>query len=312
MAINPDDFQNIVSAVLSSVRTNSRTIDQLTPVTSLSDSDSIEISGGKKVSYKILKDLIKALSQSEIDILTTQINKSQLKSCLIVVDEDSASLIIASNGKTIRCSIPIATKEKAGFMSASDKALLSSVGEANGIAPLGPDGKVPAANLPATSGAGVKEVIEFSSVVSDVEDIADTTTLSSTSTRCSVVYDADRDIFLLRFLRLGGFGPGELGPGEEVKPYPGEAVMPAGLGEMTDAIIDPIGPTLTPYYYRSWADAGDFGSVTTSGVKPASGRIYVSLGDCRVFICKSAKLESVGGGSNITRITESEIDEMFN
>ena len=41
MAITQDELQSIVNAVLSAIRTNSRTIDQLTPVTSLSDGDKI-------------------------------------------------------------------------------------------------------------------------------------------------------------------------------------------------------------------------------------------------------------------------------
>ena len=52
MALTDNEFQNIVSAVLSSIRTNSRKIDQLTPVTMLTESDNLEVSGGKRVSFK--------------------------------------------------------------------------------------------------------------------------------------------------------------------------------------------------------------------------------------------------------------------
>lgn len=55
-----EEKQEIVSAVLSSIRTNSRTIAQLTPVTSLSDSDSIEIAGGKRVTIATLRQIISA------------------------------------------------------------------------------------------------------------------------------------------------------------------------------------------------------------------------------------------------------------
>lgn len=76
MAITPDEQQSIVSAVLSSIRTNSRTIDQLTPVTSLSDSDSFEINGGKRVTYKVLRDLIEILFTTAIDTLKTNIKNA--------------------------------------------------------------------------------------------------------------------------------------------------------------------------------------------------------------------------------------------
>ena len=58
MAISEEDKQNIISAVLSAIRTNSKTIEQLTPVTSLSDDDNIELSGGKRVQVKVLRELL--------------------------------------------------------------------------------------------------------------------------------------------------------------------------------------------------------------------------------------------------------------
>lgn len=71
MAITSDELQSIVSAVLSSIRTNSRTIDQLTPVTALADTDNIEVHGGKRVVFSILRNLI--LSKSGVDELKTEL-----------------------------------------------------------------------------------------------------------------------------------------------------------------------------------------------------------------------------------------------
>ena len=59
-----EEFQSIVNAVLSAIRTNSRTIAQLTAVPSLSDSDSFEVSGGKRVTYGVLKSLIASFSSA--------------------------------------------------------------------------------------------------------------------------------------------------------------------------------------------------------------------------------------------------------
>lgn len=56
--------QEIINAVLSAIRTNSNTINQLTPVTELSDDDSIEISGGKRVTYGVLMGLIDTAFES--------------------------------------------------------------------------------------------------------------------------------------------------------------------------------------------------------------------------------------------------------
>ena len=51
-------MQTIINAVLSSIRTNARTIEQLTPVTSLNNDDSFEINGGKRVTYAVLKGML--------------------------------------------------------------------------------------------------------------------------------------------------------------------------------------------------------------------------------------------------------------
>ena len=80
MAITSDELQTIVSAVLSSIRTNSRTIDQLTPVTALADTDNLEVHGGKRVVFSILRNLI--LSKSGVDEL-----KAELKPKLAELDD---------------------------------------------------------------------------------------------------------------------------------------------------------------------------------------------------------------------------------
>ena len=58
MAISTTDFQSIVTAVLGSLQTNSLKIEQLTPATTLSDDDVMEVGGGKKVTYAKLKELL--------------------------------------------------------------------------------------------------------------------------------------------------------------------------------------------------------------------------------------------------------------
>lgn len=77
MAITSDELQSIVSAVLSSIRTNSRTIDQLTPVTALADTDNLEVHGGKRVVFSILRNLI--LSKSGVDELKTELKPKLAK-----------------------------------------------------------------------------------------------------------------------------------------------------------------------------------------------------------------------------------------
>ena len=77
MAITQDELNSIISSVLSSIRTNSKTIEQMTPATSLGETDYFEVSGGKKVSYSVLKELIGSMLTDDIDSLRTQIEQAK-------------------------------------------------------------------------------------------------------------------------------------------------------------------------------------------------------------------------------------------
>lgn len=71
MAITNDEKQSIINAVLSSIRTNSRTIDQLTIVTEVADTDNFEIHGGKRVAFSKLRELI--LSKSGVGAINDKL-----------------------------------------------------------------------------------------------------------------------------------------------------------------------------------------------------------------------------------------------
>ena len=58
MALSQEELQSVVNAVLSSIRTNSKTIGQLTPAISINGDDCFEIDGGKKVPLSLLKELL--------------------------------------------------------------------------------------------------------------------------------------------------------------------------------------------------------------------------------------------------------------
>ena len=49
-----EEKQEIINAVLAALRTNSKTIGQLTPVSEMSNTDFLELNGGRKVSYGVL------------------------------------------------------------------------------------------------------------------------------------------------------------------------------------------------------------------------------------------------------------------
>lgn len=56
--VDEEDKQSIINAVLSAIRTNSKTIEQLTPVTTLSDDDYIELNGGRRVKVSVLREML--------------------------------------------------------------------------------------------------------------------------------------------------------------------------------------------------------------------------------------------------------------
>lgn len=97
MAISSTELNSIVSAVLSAVRTNSRTIEELTPVTSLSPTDSIEIGGGKRVTFATLSKLLTELGLPDGVSLTDVLQ--QLQQSLSEVKDDVDTL--ESNALTL-------------------------------------------------------------------------------------------------------------------------------------------------------------------------------------------------------------------
>lgn len=303
MAITQDELQSIVNAVLSAIRTNSRTIDQLTPVTSLSENDCFEINGGKKVTYKVLRDLIASLSTTEQDSLRTLINKCELKSVAISVTESTATLTISSVGKTISTSIPVATTSRAGLMTAADKVKLQSaydtaqtakdtantaktkaesaqssvtalsnrVGAPNGIAPLDANAKVPAVNLPGY----VDDVVEFNAMVEGITPQLASIGKHSTDAGCLVVYNKDTNRFVLAVSNLQVSANDDWGAIR--RPIKSElAISPAVVSGFTVGDYwmiedDRVAIKVEVFtYYNNWLDAESFGT-STSGGKPRRG-----------------------------------------
>ena len=169
-----EEKQEIINAVLSSIRTNSKTITQLTPVTELAETDSFEISGGKRVTFGVLSSLIASMSDTDTDALLAAIALKRLKSVAITTTESTATLTISNAEDTIiSCSVPIATDNKAGIITAAQKVKIDSaytnsqtaltqsneaknavaninnkLGQPNGIATLDGNGKLVSNQVP--------------------------------------------------------------------------------------------------------------------------------------------------------------------
>lgn len=91
----------------------------------------------------------------------------------------------------------------------------------------------------------------FAQVVEDVAVTPASSTSSSSSAGCSVVYNSATASFLLQ-------------------------VYTSGI--------------IHPSYYSNWADADYFGTGSTTGRKPLSGKLYIASAQKQIFACSGAKL----------------------
>jgi len=69
-----NELQEVVAAVIASLKTNGRTIMQLTEATSVTDSDYFEINGGRRIAYSHLYNNVLSETADIIDTYTTQIS----------------------------------------------------------------------------------------------------------------------------------------------------------------------------------------------------------------------------------------------
>lgn len=113
------ELQSVINAVLSSIKTNSRSIGQLTGVQTLSDNDCFEVAGGRKIAYSVLRDLIYTAVKAKLENMQTDIANSVLQSVSFDVTGSTATLTIKQKGyDAITVSVPIATDSQSGFMTA--------------------------------------------------------------------------------------------------------------------------------------------------------------------------------------------------
>lgn len=163
------------------------------------------------------------------------------------------------------------------------KAVTDSKGQPDGIAPLGVDGKVPAAHLPGY----VDDVVEFGAVVSGVTvELGVVSGCVSTDAWCMVVYDDEHHVFLLAESRRR--------PAAD----DGMEATAEGLSAAADAIMDDDyqsdldsgTPADRFRYYSNWQDGDVFGRLSLAGRVPEAGKVYVSTREKRVYHWSGTRL----------------------
>lgn len=311
MALTQSELTSIVNQVLSAIRTNSKTIDQLTPVQTLGASDYFEVSDGKRVAYTVLRDLIASLSTTEQDSLRTLINKNVLKSVEFAATESAATLTIKTVGVTISASIPVATSSRAGIMTAADKVKLQSAyenaatakdtantakttaqnalntaqtlenskGQPNGLAPLDPQMKIPSRYIP----DAYDDVKEFGAQVSGVTTQMSSSSHLSTDDNCMVVYDTDNNVFLLAVAKTPISDTDWRCVDKktllvEIQPHivAGDktTLKKADLWKINESMqVQLVTGHFT--YYNNWVDGDLFGTGTPKGRVPVADKQYV-------------------------------------
>ena len=90
--MTPEEKQEIVQAVIAALKTNGRTIMQLTEATSISNSDFFEIHGGRRIAYSklynnIMDDLSDTIENFETDVNTALAGKVNGYLAFLIADD---------------------------------------------------------------------------------------------------------------------------------------------------------------------------------------------------------------------------------
>lgn len=311
MAITQDELNSIISSVLSSIRTNSKTIEQMTPATSLGETDYFEVSGGKKVSYSVLKELIGSMSTEDQDSLRTQIEQAKLKSVSITTTETSATLTIQSVGKTISCTIPTATTSSGGLMSAADKVKVNSAYD------LANSAKTTAANALSQAEEAASTAETSSQVATEAKTLAQTA--KTTADAAKAVTDTKGLANGLAPLDEKGLIPESNIPGkyDDVVEFKGSKMMTSapqmqsysGLStdENCSVLFDPVNGVFvisvetvsttgkqTVTTYNNWADGSSFGEASSLGRVPQIGKVYVDISSNKTYRWSGSEMVVIG------------------
>lgn len=168
-----EELQQVVAAVIQSLKTNGKTIAQLTAVSTLTDSDYFEISGGRKVSYAVLYGLVSAAIEANMQDLTSDIAKTVIQNVAFDVTGSTATLRIKQVGYAeVTQSMPVATNTQSGIITAADKVKLDNTYTKNEVDNLLAD-KADAVDLQSVSSTVTWLRTKVGTIEDDVDDLQD-------------------------------------------------------------------------------------------------------------------------------------------
>lgn len=187
-------IQEAVTRVLATLKTNGRTVNQLTAVTTFGSSDYIELNGGRRIAVSTLVDAVEAAVDDTLDGLETDIGGMAVQT----FTQNPASAVITITlkqqghaAKTV--DLPLATTSTAGLLSPAEKTKLDfdgtpTSGSMKGVTSGGVRAAIDAAKQQAIDAAKASEA-ELTRVI-DISEIDNIKTaaqqLSSAPSRYTV------------------------------------------------------------------------------------------------------------------------------
>lgn len=260
---------------------------------------------------KVISDIIDNVDTS----LTTETQLREQKDNALQSTLNTTAIIANSanenaNAAKTAAQTAQATANAAKTTAEAAKQVTDSKGLPDGIAPLDPNGKVPASHLPGY----VDDVVEFNSMVNGVTIQLQSITHKSTDTGCMVVYDTAKNTFLLA-VSNNHLNSDISDWGTVLRPVRAKSLIstqgdltPSGdlsLGSATNVeigdvwVIDDSGYIigLKEYlftYYPNWSDADNFGVVSADGREPEGGKVYICTSDNKTFRWSGSELVTIG------------------
>lgn len=142
-------IQEAVTRVLATLKTNGRTVNQLTAVTTFGSSDYIELNGGRRIAVDVLVDAVEAAVDDTLDGLETDIGGMAVQTFTQSPSSAVITITLKQQGhaaKTI--DLPLATTSTAGLLSPAEKTKLDF------------DGTPTSGSMKGVTSGGVKTAID--------------------------------------------------------------------------------------------------------------------------------------------------------
>lgn len=181
----------------------------------------------------------------------------------------------------------------------------SAIGQPSGIAPLDDNGFVPSSHLPGF----VDDVVEFNATVSNITVLTSKAPKKSTDVGCMVVYDADRDLFVLAVSLLSAGITTDREWDTILRPQRATLVSPQAdatpvqkiqigdVWEFAESGEAHVRTDMFRYYY-DWEDADSCGPVhdedEKDGHEGMSGKIYTCTSNNKTYRWSGVELITIG------------------